>query len=58
MKKYSPINEFSKDLVKLFWLVMYIYIYRKRGEMQIKFHYIYIDQRKKIKNQLISNIII
>ena len=51
MKKKSPVNEFSKDLVKLFWLVMYIYIYRKRGEMQIKFHYIYIDQRKKIKNQ-------
>ena len=26
MKKNSPINELSKGLAKLFWLVLYIYI--------------------------------
>ena len=28
MKKNSPINELSKGLAKLFWLVLYIYILR------------------------------
>ena len=46
MKKNSPINDLSKGLAKLFWLVLYIL-----REIQIKFHYIYIYQRKKIKNQ-------
>ena len=56
MKKNSPINELRKGLVKLFWLVLYIYIKRKRGVIQIKFHYIYRPEKKNKKSVNISYI--